>query len=132
MGPTPALKGLIVILADQFTLESWFYYKSLENNQYINEQYKYNLGKNSVIEGGPNIIVCDSTMPYKTTLDGEFKSKCKLEKKHNLLYHLLTDKKTFKIIHFEIRTQLPELQLLVEQHVKLAVTPAKLIVVLLH
>lgn len=63
----------------------------------VNQQYKYNLGNNFVVEGGPNITICDSKISFKTTLDSEFKSKCKLEKKHGLLYHLLTDKKKFKI-----------------------------------
>ena len=67
------------------------------NGNNINEQYKYNLGKNSVVEGGPNITICDSKFSFKTTLDSEFKSKCKLETKHSLLYHLLTDTKKIKI-----------------------------------
>jgi hypothetical protein len=67
------------------------------NGNNVKEQYKYNLGKNLVVVGGPNITICDTKIGQITTLDNEFNSKCKLEKKNNLLYHLLTDKKTFKI-----------------------------------
>ena len=67
------------------------------NGLNVNGQCKYNLGKNLVVEGGPNIVICDTKNGQKTTLDGEFNSKSKLDKKHILLYHLLTDKKTFKI-----------------------------------
>ena len=94
-GTTKEIKNIVINDVLENGEKVYWLVKINVNN--VNEQYKYNLGKNSVIEGGPNIIVCDSTMPYKTTLDSEFKSKCKLEKKHNLLYHLLTDKKTFKI-----------------------------------
>ena len=63
----------------------------------LKEQYRYNLGKYIVFEGGPNITICDTKVEYITTLDDEFKTKEKLEKKHDILYHLLTDKKTFKV-----------------------------------
>ena len=67
------------------------------NGNNVKHQYKYNLGENVVFEGGPNVAICDSKIPHITTLDIDFKYKDKLEKKHCLLYHLLTDKKTFKI-----------------------------------
>jgi len=67
------------------------------NGNNVKEQYKYNLGKNLVVVGGANITICDIKIGQVTTLDNEFNSKCKLNKKKSLLYHLLTDKKTFKI-----------------------------------
>jgi hypothetical protein len=63
----------------------------------VKQQYRYNLGKDLVFEGGPNITICDTKVEYITTLDNEFKTKQKLDQKHNILYHLLTDKKTFKV-----------------------------------
>ena len=72
------------------------------NGNNVRQQYKYNLGENLVVEGGPNITMCDSKIPHITTLETDFKTKEKLEKRHSKLYHLLTDKKSFKIgdIHF--------------------------------
>jgi hypothetical protein len=67
------------------------------NGQNVKEQCKYNLGKNLVVVGGPNITICDIKIGQITTLDNKFNSKRKLEKNNSLLYHLLTDKKTFKI-----------------------------------
>ena len=67
------------------------------NGVNVKHQYKYNLGKNVVIEGGPNVTICDEQIPYTTTLDSGFTSKQELDKKYSVLYHLLTDKKTFKI-----------------------------------
>jgi len=48
----------------------------------IIEQYKYNLGNNTFIEGYNPHLICN---------------KQKLQNKHKTLYHLLTEKKTFKI-----------------------------------
>lgn len=67
------------------------------NGNNVKNQYKYTLGKQLTLEGGPNITICDCKVKHTTTLDCEFKSKNKLEHKNVLLYHLLTDKKTFKI-----------------------------------
>ena len=67
------------------------------NGNNVKEQHKYNLGKNLTVIGGPNITICDTKVAQTTTLDCEFNSKCKIDKKKSLLYHLLTDKKTFKI-----------------------------------
>jgi hypothetical protein len=67
------------------------------NGNNIKEQYKYNLGKNLTLIGGPNITICDTKIREITTLDNKFNSKIKLDKKNCVLYHLLTNKKTFKI-----------------------------------
>jgi len=67
------------------------------NGVNVKHQYKYNLGKNVVVEGGPNVTICDEQISYTSTLDSGFTSKQELDKKYSVLYHLLTDKKTFKI-----------------------------------
>jgi len=63
------------------------------NGASLSNQYKFILGKDLVVEGGPNLVLCDHIC--NTTLG--FSNKIKLHKKHNILYHLLTDKKTFTI-----------------------------------
>jgi len=65
------------------------------NGNNVNQQFKYNLGKKTIIEGGPNLIIYDTKHISTLTLDTNYKTN--LDKKHNELYHLLTDKKTFYI-----------------------------------
>jgi len=67
------------------------------NGNNLHEQFKYNLGNKLVIEGGPNLIIYHEKINYNTTLTLENNFKKILDKKHNELYHLLTDKKTFYI-----------------------------------
>jgi hypothetical protein len=67
------------------------------NGQNIEKQFQYILGEKLVIEGGPNLVICDSKIPFITTLSLSDNEKIKLNKKHNKLYHLLTNNKTFKI-----------------------------------
>ena len=57
------------------------------------EQCKYNLGNNTFIEGGPNLVVCDKRINFTSTLDGINKEVKTMKDK--ILYHLLTDRKTF-------------------------------------
>jgi hypothetical protein len=69
-------------------------------------QYVYYLG-NKIIEGGPNLTICDSKINIWTTINLVEKFDNSLEKYlnykkqkdkiDNKLYHLLTDKKTFSI-----------------------------------
>jgi hypothetical protein len=70
----------------------------------INQQFKFILGKNLLIEGGPNLVICDSKISFLTTLELSNRSesnnqnkKIQLLKNHDKLYHLLTDKKCFTI-----------------------------------
>jgi hypothetical protein len=63
----------------------------------IGEQCKYNLGKKLVFEGGTNITICDRKIYTNTTLNLDACNKQLLKIKHNELYHLLTDTKTFYI-----------------------------------
>jgi len=75
------------------------------NGKNINEQYKFILGENLVLEGGPNLVICDkkieeiSTLAFPVYLNPSKTSNIKigLNKKHDKLYHLLTDKKSFQI-----------------------------------
>jgi len=80
----------------------------------VSDQFKFILGENvieggenvieggenvieggeNVIEGGPNLVIYKQTGKISTL---GVKNKTKLERKHNKLYHLLTDKKTFNI-----------------------------------
>ena len=69
----------------------------LINGINLNEQYIFNLGNDIFVEGGTNINICDKNIDFTSTinLDKEFKEVKIL--KENILYHLLTDKKTFYI-----------------------------------
>ena len=72
----------------------------------LNSQYTYNLG-NKIIEGGPNLTICDKTIQVSSTLnlneiydnylENKKNSKKIISKIENKLYHLLTNKKTFYI-----------------------------------
>jgi hypothetical protein len=61
----------------------------------ISDQFKFILGENIFIEGGPNLVFIDSKNKITSTIN--YYKKNKLEKKYDKLYHLLTDKKTFTI-----------------------------------
>lgn len=76
------------------------------NGKNIHNQYKFILGENLVLEGGPNLVICDKKIKeittlefpiYSTTSKTKFSSKIELNKKHDKLYHLLTDTKSFQI-----------------------------------
>jgi hypothetical protein len=67
------------------------------NGSNLHKQFEYNLGNKLVVEGGPNLIICNEKINYNTTLTLENNFKKILYKKHNQLYHLLTDSKTFYI-----------------------------------
>jgi len=67
------------------------------NGSNLHKQFEYNLGNKLVVEGGPNLIICNEKINYNTTLTLENHFKKTLYKKHNQLYHLLTDSKTFYI-----------------------------------
>lgn len=67
------------------------------NGKTLNKQYSYNLGKDIIIEGGPNINFNDNTFNLISSLSLDFKNKCIINKNHDELYHLLTNKNTFNI-----------------------------------
>ena len=72
----------------------------------LNGQYIFNLG-NKIVEGGPNLTICDKNINvtstlnlienYDSYLDNQINSKKPTSKIENKLYHLLTNKKTFYI-----------------------------------
>ena len=71
----------------------------------MNDQYKFILGENLVLEGGANLAICDKKIKEITTLTFSLDSttsetsniKIELNTKHDKLYHLLTDKNSFQI-----------------------------------
>jgi hypothetical protein len=60
-------------------------------------QYEYDLGKINKIIGGPNLNICDSKLGFTSTLSLDKKYKFKKINTDEILYHLLTDKKTFTL-----------------------------------
>lgn len=68
------------------------------NGATVSDVYEYNLGENLVVEGGPNLVICEKNTGVSTlTLDAIYKST--IERKPTELFHLLTDTKTFTIGH---------------------------------
>ena len=75
------------------------------NGKNMNDQYKFILGENLVLEGGANLAICDKKIKEITTLTFSLDSttsetsniKIELNTKHDKLYHLLTDKNSFQI-----------------------------------
>jgi len=65
------------------------------NGTNLTQQYTYILGEKLVVIGGPNLVLCDEKIFVSSTLG--VCDKIKINKKHDTLYHLLTDKKTFTI-----------------------------------
>ena len=63
------------------------------NGANLSEQFQFILGEN-IVEGGPNLVLCKEGEKISTL---GFQNKIQLDRKHNKLYHLLTDKKTFII-----------------------------------
>lgn len=65
------------------------------NGSNLYEQCKYNLGNDTFVEGGPNLVVCDKRVNCISTLDLDGSNKEVKPIKEKILYHILTDKKTF-------------------------------------
>lgn len=59
----------------------------------LSEQFQFILGEN-VVEGGPNLVFNKDGKKISTL---GFQNKMRLDRKHDKLYHLLTNKKTFTI-----------------------------------
>ena len=72
----------------------------------VNCQYTFKLG-NKIVEGGPNLTICDKKINVSTTLhlndknanhlDNQTNFRNPLNKVENTLYHLLTNKKTLYV-----------------------------------
>jgi len=67
------------------------------NGKNIDEQFQYNLGNNLLFEGTSNLLICDKKINHFTTLTFNNNNKKKLIKKHDKLYHLLTNKNSFYV-----------------------------------
>jgi hypothetical protein len=65
------------------------------NGENVNEQFQFIFDDNTVLEGGPNLIMREQEMRFYSTLNTN--NKVKIQKNHDKLYHLLTDKKTFSV-----------------------------------
>jgi hypothetical protein len=66
------------------------------NGDSVFNQYKYIIN-NDIIEGGPNLPICDRKIINYTTLNLDKSNKEVKIEKANKLYHILTDTKTFYI-----------------------------------
>jgi len=71
------------------------YGKVTINGENMNEQFRFTFNDERVLEGGPNLILNEPNMRFYSTLN--VTNKVKLQKNHNKLYHLLTDKKIFSV-----------------------------------
>ena len=67
------------------------------NGNNVNKQFVFNLGKNIVVEGGPNLSICDKNIKETSTLDLDENNKQNIDTKYIELYHLLTNSKTFNV-----------------------------------
>lgn len=67
------------------------------NGKNILEQFEYNLGKDLVVEGTSNLLICDKKINALTTLTFNENNKKLLNKNHDKLYHLLTSADSFYI-----------------------------------
>jgi hypothetical protein len=81
----------------------------------INNQFKFNLG-DSTFEGGPNLSICDTNIPIYSTLNLNDKHKFMLHEKHAVLYHLLTDTKTFYVDKIKFYDYNASIDLLLEKN----------------
>ena len=67
------------------------------NGKNIEDQFEYNLGKNLVIQGTSNLLMCDKKINHFSTLTIDKINKKLLNEKHDILYHLLTSKDSFYV-----------------------------------
>jgi hypothetical protein len=79
----------------------------------VYEQFRFNLGKNTIIEGGPNLLICDAKF---STLDLNANNKKVLNIKYNELYHLLTNTKTFYVDKIKFYDYNAAIDLLLEKN----------------
>jgi len=66
------------------------------NGEDLNHQYSYTFG-DKIIVGGPNVCICDKNIDQISTIHLDEKEKYILKEPEKILYHLLTDKKTFTV-----------------------------------
>jgi hypothetical protein len=85
------------------------------NGKNILDQFEYNLGKNLIIEGTSNLLICDKKIQHFTTLTFD-KNKTKIDKPHDKLYHLLTSTDTFYIGNIKFYDYNAAIDLLLEKN----------------
>ena len=85
------------------------------NGKNVKNQIKFNLG-NSTFEGGPNLSICDKSVYTCSTLSLNCNDKLVLNAKHNILYHLLTDKKVFYVDKIRFYDYNASIDLLLEKN----------------
>lgn len=84
------------------------------NGDDLIEQYSYNLGNSDMIQGSPNINFCDRNVIFTSTL--KYNKKIALREKQSILYHLLTDKKTFHVGKYKLFDYNASIDLLLEKN----------------
>jgi len=85
------------------------------NGKNILQQYEYNLGKDLVIEGTGNLVICDKNIKDYITLTMN-KNKKLLNKNHDKLYHLLTSKDSFYIGNIRFHDYNAAIDILLEKN----------------
>jgi hypothetical protein len=85
------------------------------NGKNILDQFEYNLGKNLIIEGTSNLLICDKKIQDFTTLKFD-KNKTKIDKNHDKLYHLLTSTDSFYIGNIKFYDYNAAIDLLLEKN----------------
>ena len=90
------------------------------NGSNIDKQIKICLGKNTIdeqiIEAASNLTICDKNITYSSTLDLKTNENNILNKKHKILYHLLTDSKTFYVDKIRLYDYNAGIDLLLEKN----------------
>lgn len=67
------------------------------NGKNMEDQFEFNLGKNLIVEGTSNLLICDKNSAHYSTITFDKNNKKKLEKNHDKLYNLLTSTENFNI-----------------------------------
>jgi hypothetical protein len=83
------------------------------NGNTLNKQFKYNLGNNIIIEGGPTLLLSDNENKYN-----RLSLVSNIINKHNKLYHLLTNKKYFYIENHKFYDYNANIDLFLEKNKK--------------
>ena len=90
-----SIKRIVNIQVDDVLERGEVVYGIVEiNGRDLFQQYRYDLGNNMTIEGGPNLCISDPRIKLVSTMEINFSSKKQI-KSNDKLYHLLTDTGTF-------------------------------------
>lgn len=86
-----------IVIGDVLENDEKVYGTVVINGKNLDEQFKYNLGKNLCVEGSSNLLLCDKKIKTITTLVFDPQNKEKIKKNHDKLYNLLTSEDSFNI-----------------------------------